>query len=232
MLLGSVPVQVPPTNPRRSELRETNQCAIDEMFSKVIRVKMNEKTLENAWLELVAINGRPFKLINDSWFRKVLNPMLKVCKPNLPSLQKISTEKIGEKANDVCCRIKLKVEGKLVSLKADVATCRDRSILDVNLQFISDRKITHFSNERNNENHSGFYLKTVLDEIIEQYRIESNQIYSLTADNGANMLKCVRLFSEGDVTEKTANVEQPSCSSRATQKNSLVMKTIAVPLIA
>ena len=27
------------------------------------------------------------------------------------------------------------------------------------------------------------------------------------------MLKCVHLFSEGDVTERIANVEQPSCSS-------------------
>ena len=27
------------------------------------------------------------------------------------------------------------------------------------------------------------------------------------------MLKCVRLFSEEDVTEKTGNAEQPSCSS-------------------
>ena len=27
------------------------------------------------------------------------------------------------------------------------------------------------------------------------------------------MLKCVRLFSEDDVAERTANVEQPSCSS-------------------
>ena len=83
------------------------------------------------------------------------------------------------------------------------------------------------------ENHTSFYLRTVLDEVIEQYGIKSNQIHSLTADNGANMLKCVLLFSEEDVTQKTANVEQPSYSSwQAMQKNSLVMKTIAVLLIA
>ena len=48
---------------------------------------------------------------------------------------------------------------------------------------------------------------------MEKYGIKSNQIYSITTDNGANMLKCVRLFSEEDVTERTGNAEQPSCSS-------------------
>ena len=44
-------------------MRETSQCALDEMFLKTIRIKMNEKTLENASLELLTINGRPFKLM-------------------------------------------------------------------------------------------------------------------------------------------------------------------------
>ena len=62
------------------------------------------------------------------------------------------------------------------------------------------------------KNHTGLYLKTVLDEVIEQYGIKSNQIYCITTNNGANMLKYVRLFSE-DVIEKTGNAKQPSCSS-------------------
>ena len=63
------------------------------------------------------------------------------------------------------------------------------------------------------ENHTGVYLKTVLNKVIEQYGIKSHQIYSLTSDNGANMLKCVRPFFEEDIAERAANVEQPSCSS-------------------
>ena len=49
--------------------------------------------------------------------------------------------------------------------------------------------------------------------VIKQYGIKSNQIYSITTDNGVNMLKGVPLFSEEDVTERIGNVEQPSCSS-------------------
>ena len=36
------------------------------------------------------------------------------------------------------------------------------------------------------------------------------------------MLKCLRLFSEVDVTERTANVEQPSCSSWHSDAEKLV----------
>ena len=73
------------------------------------------------------------------------------------------------------------------------------------------------------ENHTGFYLKTVLDKVIEQYGIKSNQIYSLTIDNRANILKRVRLFFEEDVTKRTVNVvEQPSCSSWESDAEELV----------
>ena len=136
-------------------------------------------------------------------------------------------EKIGEKANDVRYRLKLEVKGKLVSLKADVATCHDRSIIGVNLQFISNGKIQlrTLAMKKLKENHTGFSLKTVLDEFIEQYEIKSNQIYSLTTDNGADMLKRVRLFSQEDVTERTAMFRSPAVAAgRATQKNPLVIK--------
>ena len=36
------------------------------------------------------------------------------------------------------------------------------------------------------------------------------------------MLKCVRLFSEEDATKRTANVEQPRCSSRQSDVEKLV----------
>ena len=114
-------------------MRETNQCTIDEMFSKMIQIKMNEKTLENACLELVTINGRPFKLMDDSGFRKILNPLPEGMRAKFTVNAENNREKIVKKANDIGNRIKLEVEGKPPSLKADVTTCRDRFILGVNM---------------------------------------------------------------------------------------------------
>ena len=122
-------------------MREINQCAKDEMFSKTIRVKMNKNTLENASLDLVTTNGSSFKLMDDLGFRKILNPLLEGMRGNFNINEDNIREKIGVKANDVRYRIKLGVKHRLVSLKAEEATCRDRSILGVNLQFRSDGKV-------------------------------------------------------------------------------------------
>ena len=61
--------------PEKRRMRETNQCAIDKIFSKTIQVKINKKTLENACLEFVTINGRPFKLMDKSGFLKNFKPL-------------------------------------------------------------------------------------------------------------------------------------------------------------
>ena len=86
---------------------------------------MNKKTPKNACLELVSINDRPFKLMDDSGFRKILNLLLEDMRANFAVNAENIHEKIRKKANDVRYRIKLEVEGKLVFLKADVATCCD-----------------------------------------------------------------------------------------------------------
>ena len=139
------------------------------MLSKTIRVQMNVKTLKNAFFELVTINGGLLKLMDGSGFREILNSLLEGMRAKFSVNAENIREKIGVKANDVRYRIKLEMEGKLVSLKADVATCRDRSILGVNLQFISDGKIQLriLAMKALKENYIGFYLKTVFDEIIE-----------------------------------------------------------------
>ena len=69
--------------------------------------------------------------------------------------------KIGVKAN---YHIKLEVEHRLLSLKADVATCRDRSIstrreLAVYKRWKSINANMHFSNERTKKELHWFLLK-------------------------------------------------------------------------
>ena len=185
------------------------------MFSETIREKMNEKTLENACLELVTINGRPFKLMDVSGVRKIMNLLLEGMRTKFTVNAENIREKIGEKASDVRYRIKMELECKFVSVKADVATCRDRSTLGVNLQFISDGKIQlhTLAMKELKEHHTGFYLKTVLKKSLNNMELRAIKSTASQRITVPNMLKCVRLFSEEDVIERTHNVEQPSCSS-------------------
>jgi len=46
----------------------------------------------------------------------------------------------------------------------------------------------------------GLYLKEVILNVLKKYNIEPDQIYTITSDNGANMLKTVSLI-EKDISE-------------------------------
>lgn len=43
---------------------------------KSIRIDINQQELIDACVELVTVNGRPFSLMHDSGFKKILNPIL------------------------------------------------------------------------------------------------------------------------------------------------------------
>ena len=46
------------------------------------------------------------------------------------------------------------------------------------------------------ERHTAEYLKTVILTVLKDYNINLNQIYSITSDNGANMLKSTQLLRD------------------------------------
>ena len=41
---------------------------------------------------------------------------------------------------------------------------------------------------------TGNYIKNVIIDVIQTYNLEVNQIYSVTSDNGSNMLKAAELL--------------------------------------
>ena len=85
-------------------------------------------------------------------------------------------------------------------LKIDSATCRDRSVLGVNVQYsVLDGKgvvLRTLAVRDLTERHTSEYISTVVIDVLRQYNISLQQVYSVTSDNGANMLKAVTLLSD------------------------------------
>ena len=52
------------------------QTTLDKKLFKTVRVKINTHLLKTACSEMVTVNGRPLKIVEDSGFRKVLNLIL------------------------------------------------------------------------------------------------------------------------------------------------------------
>ncbi|CAI6371455.1 unnamed protein product [Macrosiphum euphorbiae] len=99
----------------------------------------------NACTELVTVNGRPFELLEDSGFHKILNHLLKglagldngcnvINKRNV-RLNVIDKSKNFKSLNEVVANIKDLVKNKLLCLKMDCASRKDKSILGINVQY-------------------------------------------------------------------------------------------------
>ncbi|CAI6355087.1 unnamed protein product [Macrosiphum euphorbiae] len=84
---------------------------------KCITIELTANQLMNACTELVTVNGRPFELIEDSGFRKILNPLLKGLAGldngcNVINKRNVRSNVI-DKSNEVVANIKDLVKNKL-----------------------------------------------------------------------------------------------------------------------
>lgn len=162
-----------------------------------VSLAIDEKTLMNACVEMVTKNGRPFALINDSGFRKIIDPILKALKSNVAITPDSVQLKVQSLANSIKSQISSEIKNKLISLKIDSATRFDRSILGINIQYIKNKSICikTLAMKELKQSHTGEYIKTITLSVLNEFGITPEQVYSITTDNGANMLKAVQLFN-------------------------------------
>lgn len=92
--------------------------------------------------------------------------------------------------------ISRKIKGKVLSLKMDSATRNERSVLGINIQLIVDGKIEIYtlSIREMQTSQTAQNLKDHLQEVLNEFGITKKQIFSITTDNGRNMLKSVDLL--------------------------------------
>uniref|UniRef100_A0A182X8I9 Uncharacterized protein n=1 Tax=Anopheles quadriannulatus TaxID=34691 RepID=A0A182X8I9_ANOQN len=102
---------------------------------------------------------------------------------------------LGAAARKIRTEISSIVKGKLVSLKIDSATRLGRHILGVNIQLYDveqkDIAIYTIGMVELNTRHTGKYVKTKILEILAMYKIFLTQIFTVTCENGVNMIATV-----------------------------------------
>ncbi|XP_054745834.1 uncharacterized protein LOC129250223 [Anastrepha obliqua] len=114
----------------------------------------------------------------------------------------------GDNADDSkISQLKALVKDKLVSLKIDVATRMDKSILGVNLQLIdaslytTEIVVKTLGMIQLADSHAGVYIKQKILKILMDYEIKVEQIFNITSENGRNMIKAVQVLN--DATEES-----------------------------
>ncbi|XP_015378112.1 PREDICTED: uncharacterized protein LOC107172337 [Diuraphis noxia] len=82
--------------------------------------------------------------------------------------------------------------------------------MGVNIQYIKDTELYLYTigMVEVNEQHTSENLKKLLLEILETYTIKKEQIYTITCDNAANMVKLVRIVNEKSEICEMTEIEQ------------------------
>ncbi|KAL0189695.1 hypothetical protein M9458_016794, partial [Cirrhinus mrigala] len=164
---------------------------------------MSPECLKDACIELVTVNGRPFTLMEDTGFRKIIEPLQNAMGNNFVINSSNIRDMVSSVAQEGREELKNDLKGRLLMLKIDSATCRDRSVLGVNVQYTDGEKIVlrTLAVRELNDRHTAEYISSVVQDVLHEYDVELRQVYSITSDNGANMIKAVSLLS--DIQEDT-----------------------------
>lgn len=155
-------------------------------------------------IELVGVNGRPFKSLNDSAIHSMNYKLLAELKAagrdlNLRdnNLTEVKNElmKISQEIRE---KISKEVKNRPISVLVDIVTKRGRSILGVSIQhMIKDVvKVRSIGMIELEQRHTGKYLADLIIERLQQLGINLKQLITITTDNGSNVLKMVRDVAE------------------------------------
>lgn len=166
------------------------------------------KVLQNC-TEAVSVNGRPFELLHDSSYRKQIQRTLDELMAAKLGLNlsdhnlTVVKEHLSKTANNVRQKIQTEVKNRPLSLLVDIVTKHKRSILGISVQYAlnGDLKVRSIGFIELSERHTGKYLAEVIIKRLKGLGIQLIQIFTITTDNGKNVLKLVRDMSNYLQTE-------------------------------
>lgn len=191
-----------------SHLRHIHSEKYDEIYvpkdGSAVPLSVRQLNLLHNLVEIVSVNGRPFKSILDSGFQSIIRDEVNKLKEggygltlsngNMPEVK----NKLHDMATKVRNKIKNEVQGKPISLLCDIVTKNRRSIFGISIQYIVNGKlrVRSIGMVELLESHTGTHLAAVVVARLKMYEIDLKHILTITTDNGSNILKMVRDFDE------------------------------------
>lgn len=163
---------------------KSTQLTINEM--NTIKIEISKQILIDACVELVTVNGRPFTLMEDSGFKKILDPikrgLLKKTKEDFSLTAESIQKYISKEASALRQQIINEVKNTMVSVKIDGVSRLDRSFLGINIQYVRNGKIVlrTLALKELASQHTGMNLKNVILDVLSNFQIQCDQIYTIT----------------------------------------------------
>lgn len=160
------------------------------------------EALLNICVEMITVDGRPFSIFNDSGFKKIFDLLLQLIKQKEGKSYHINKPKIISHLQSIRDEIKNKIieesRQKLISIQLDIATRNKRAILGINMQYFVDKKkaVRTLAMVPIQERHTGKNLAKLVKGSLAEFNISLLQVYSVTTDNGSNVLLSAEIMNE------------------------------------
>ena len=174
---------------------QKKQKMLDSFFNKVT-VTISKEDFKKALNMLVLQNGVSFNMFSGDGIEILTRDLakkfgIKISRENMR--QEIQT--LAEKKRS---DLKSELNGKFIFLKVDGASRHRRSFLGVNTQFFSNGKILikTLAVIDIHARHKAEDIQNALENVLDKFGIQKEQILGISTDNGSNMVKMVNDFGK------------------------------------
>lgn len=166
---------------------------------RVVSVPFNKFQVIDAVLKIIGIGSRPFTILEEEGFLDIFQPIFQALKSCITRFN--ISGYIHNRSEEIRKQVTKLISEKAVSIKIDCATRMDRSFIGINIQFVHKSKIVIFtlSALEVHIRHTGENLKRIILEELERYNVKATQIYTVTTDNGSNLLCAVKLMRDAPI---------------------------------
>lgn len=161
--------------------------------SKPVLLEITEESIMKSCVELVTKNRRPFKLFDDSGFRKIIDPVLRALGAKEEDITAETVEKrVQEKAKSKREDISQSLSERMFSLKIDYLKKNDRQVLVTSAQYAENgslilrplavKQVCGADDE---------LLTSQVKSVLPRYHASESHLYSITTKVGEKALRTV-----------------------------------------
>lgn len=165
-----------------------------------VTVKIRKSIFDDGCIDMVTKNCRPYSSLQDNGFRKIVDPILQQFQAigHEISLDHDSMRcKTEMKLIEMKQRIAAEMKGKMLCLKIDTATKHDRCIFGVNVSYFHNNVFTSRCLAMKNMKYEvvgGLEMAKEIKSILNLYGTSVDTVYSVTTDNGSNVVLSVEIL--------------------------------------
>ncbi|XP_065084689.1 uncharacterized protein LOC135706932 [Ochlerotatus camptorhynchus] len=159
-------------------------------------VPIDKLLFMDSLVKLMSYHNMPLACLQWEGFKQLLDPLASAVGVTMnPTNMKATVKEIAGRIREA---IAAETKGRLISLKIDSASRHNRHVLGINAQYsINDSVVIRTLGMLEiKERQTARFLKSKILEVVNSYGVGINQIFSVTCDNGANMLAAVRQLKQ------------------------------------